>query len=345
MIKILFVGSGNNSMYEKALYSSARKIEEIETDIFMWSKYLSTKSIMDKIQNKFSFGYKIYTINKALKRILIDKKYDIVFLYSARHIYDSTVKKISENSFVAVYNNDDPFSKYFPKYFWRHFIKSIKYASICYIYREKNRNDFYANGAKKIKLLRSYYDEEKNYYISEKLTHDVLDIPDVVFMGHYENDGRKEYLNYLVENGIKVGVPRTEWIKSGIKNSNLIFIDNSHDNYNKILNKSKIALVFLSKINNDTYTRRCFEIPVTKTLMISIYSQDIENLFKKDDEIVFFSDKYELHNKITYYLNNENERLKVVENSYKRVLRDGHSSIARVRSILQDYKETINYKE
>ena len=128
MIKILFVGSGNHHMYEISLYKASIRNVEIESDTLLWNKFIDTRKIIDRFQNKFSIGYKVKKIN----RILIDKinssDFDIVFLYTSRLIYSSTVRQISKKSFIAIYNNDDPFSKYFPRYFWRHFIKSIKYS-------------------------------------------------------------------------------------------------------------------------------------------------------------------------------------------------------------------------
>ncbi len=61
--------------------------------------------------------------------------------------------------------------------------------------------------------------------------------------------------------------------------------------YNYAICGSKITLCFLSKINSDTYTRRNFEVPAMGKLMLSEYSQDLEIIFKENEEMVFFRNR------------------------------------------------------
>ena len=51
------------------------------------------------------------------------------------------------------------------------------------------------------------------------------------------------------------------------------------EEYNRALCGARVALCFLSKLNGDTYTRRCFEIPAARTFILSEYSDDLASLF------------------------------------------------------------------
>src|SRR5947208_3167798 len=106
------------------------------------------------------------------------------------------------------------------------------------------------------------------------------------------------------------------------------------DAYNKALCGAKIALCFLSKLNRDTYTRRCFEIPATKTLMLSEYSNDLATLFAEGSEIEFFRSISELVDKATYYVTHPEERLAMAEAGFRRVVEDGHDVRSRMRQVL-----------
>ena len=51
--------------------------------------------------------------------------------------------------------------------------------------------------------------------------------------------------------------------------------------------------MFFSKLNRDSYTRRCFEIPATKMALVSEYSNDLQSLFRDKKEIFYSQAKKE----------------------------------------------------
>jgi spore maturation protein CgeB len=112
----------------------------------------------------------------------------------------------------------------------------------------------------------------------------------------------------------------------------------ANSDYNQILNDSKIALVFFSKLNLDTYTRRVFEIPASKTFMLSEYTVDMSSLFIEGKEAEYFRNSKELIIKIEHYLKNEKERIRIAENGYKKVRKDGHEAVDRAKQILSVFE-------
>ena len=337
-ISILFVGDSSYEMYVKAFYEAAKKLDNVKAKLIDFGK-LNTSSSKDNLALRFERHYRIgphvLLVNNEIIKYVKNNRVDIVFLYACDIINASVVKKLSQLTYVAVYNNDNPFSSYYSKYMWKKVIASLKFADIVYSYRKSNIEQYKKAGAKKVKLLRSYYIKERNYYIPDEEIE--LEVPDVCFIGHHEDDGRIEYIEALLKKGIDVGVPEY-WEKLGIKSEHLIYIKDSHKRYNEILNKTKIAIVFLSSINEDTYTRRCFEIPVVKTLMIAPKNSDIESMFDDGKEVVLYRSKEDLCDKVIYYLNHTELRDKIALSGYARVIKDGYDVTDRVKEIISDYK-------
>ena len=67
---------------------------------------------------------------------------------------------------------------------------------------------------------------------------------------------------------------------------------------------------------------RLYELPANGVLQISDGDEFLERFFRVGDEIVGYSSADELIDKIRYYLANEEERVRIARNAYRRVLRD-----------------------
>lgn len=336
--KILLVGDDTYEMYVKAFYQRFLELGYENVSLFATNHYLQANSkigrLIIRIENNIAFGPRISALNSRLIKYTEEIKPELIFLYSSRLVYATTIKRLKKNGItIFAYNNDDPFAAYFPKYFWRHFRGCLKYIDVGFAYREKNIEEYRDCGCNKVEILRSYYIKNRNYYMPEARDK----VPAVVFLGHYEDDERQEYIRKLLKAKIKIGVPVRSWEEFEVNNPYLIKLENSHERYNEILNGTQIAIVFLSKINNDTYTRRCFEIPVTKTLMITTYTDDIASMFKEDKEAVFFRNGEEFVEKIKYYLDHADERQKIAEAGYQRLMKDGHEVADRLNFIMKIY--------
>lgn len=339
-MNILLVGDDTFDIYVKAFYKAFKDMGYENAHLYATNHYMNYKNAIGhfliKAENKTAFGPRIWRINSLLLERVKELRPKMVFFYTARLIYPETILKIKQMGIVVfLYNNDDPFADYFPKYFWRHYRKSLKYADVGFVFRRKNITEYIEAGCKRVELLRAYYINERNYYIDKKQGL----YPKVVFIGHCEKDERKEYIKSLLDEKIQVGIPKKTWEDFENKNPFLVKIDECTENYNVILNDAKIAIVFLSKINNDTYTTRCFEIPSVKTLMVAPYNEDLASMFKEGREVVFYRNKAEFIEKVKYYLEHEDERMKIAEAGYQRLINDGHEVKDRVNFVMQVYSE------
>ena len=343
-LKIRIVEDGQYYMYGNALKDAFQNKGFQNVKLFSWSNFMNgNNNVYKRVQNKLAFGPEIWNINKCLVQECASYRPDLVFLYRCRIIHPATVKRIKmQGAIVFSYNNDNPFATYFRPYFWRHYRNSIKYDDATFVYRESNIRECLQKGAHQVELLRSYYISDRNYPIKDNDKKNAK--YDVVFLGHFENDDRASYISALTSAGISVGIPNITWEGFDQQNSHLTRLNNTHKDYNKIINESKIALVFLSSLNKDTYTRRCFEIPAAKTFMLSQYTEDLASMFEPDKEAVYFKTPDELVEKAKYYLEHEEEREKIAKAGYDRLMRDGHEVGDRVQQIMEKYNEVVGEK-
>jgi hypothetical protein len=160
---------------------------------------------------------------------------------------------------------------------------------------------------------------------------------DVLFAGHYEPDKRIEYLDALVAAGVTLKVFGPDYppeLRAPCLAGSLPVKALPAEEYNKALCGAKIALSFFSTLNRDTYTRRCFEIPSTGTLMLCEYSADVATLFEEGKEAEFFRSKEELVSKAKALLADPERRARIAAAGRRRVIADGHDIVSRMKQVL-----------
>lgn len=346
-MKVLIAGNWHSDIHEEALKYAFDKLGA-EVFSFKWHSYFENSSniisaFFSKFQRKFLTGPLVAKLNKDLISSVKQNSPDMVFIYRGSYIFAKTIKAIKQiNPDIAVvgYNNDDPCSDKYPFWEWRHFLKSVPSYDVVCAYRHHNLTDFEKYGAKKTYLLRSWFHPENNKDMILDAADKEKYETDVVFVGHYEDDHRIDYLKAVLDAGIgfKLWGPGYHWDEVLAKDETLKKLTPVslvwQDEYNKALSGSKIALCFLSTLNRDTYTRRCFEIPATKTLMLAQYSDDLASLYEEDKEVVFFRTKEEMIDKVKYYLADDALRNKIALAGYKRAVSSGYDVVSRVNQLV-----------
>jgi len=342
-IKILIAGDWHSTIYEEPL-SRAFKKSGATVSEFKWHDYFAIKPtrnfgplsivkyLFSKIQEKFLFGPIISRINKDLFAFIEKTDPDVIFLYKPDLICRWVIRATYRpgRQFLS-YHNDDPFSA--AKYRSRHYKALLELMDINFVYRPKNLVDVAKICNTKSEILLPYPDDRYIYPLRE-----MDKVYDVIFIGHYENDGRDDVIVKLIEDpSIHFGLFGTGWSKS--KHYNYITerlgeIRPLRNNaYNKGLNRCKVALCFFSKINNDKYTRRSFEIPASGTMLLSEYSIESAGLLRPNVEAMYFSDADELMSRTKYLLRNDSERESIALAGYEKVIRE-HTAENRVQQIL-----------
>lgn len=350
-MRILIAGDWHSELHEEVVCQALRGLGH-EVAAFKWSGYFSRPQgalgrfghLARRAQNKYLVGPTIGHLNRDLIAMVSHFKPEMLFVYRGTHVTRYTlltIKKSWPGCVLVGYNNDDPFSPAYPHYLWRHFLRAVPAYDLMLAYRHANLGEYKKAGARRVALLRSWFVPERNHPVELSDTEKKRFEAEVVFVGHYEDDQRLEYLEEIARQGIRLRLfgPGYDWDpvirKSPALNGLLPVRLVWGEDYNRALCGAKIALCFLSKLNRDTYTRRCFEIPAAGALMLSEYSDDLSGLYKEGVDADFFRSRDEMMEKIRYYLAHEEQRRQVARSGQLRVTHDEHDVASRMKQVVQ----------
>jgi spore maturation protein CgeB len=356
--RILVVGDGHSPIHEVACAQALKQLGH-DAHLFQWYEYFGRyayrrmsgwEQAFLRLQHRLVWGPVVWRVNADLVRRVDDVRPDVVLVYRGTHILPSTLRRIKRRHpkcVLASYNNDDPFSAGASRALWRHYVAAVPDYDVHFVYRHANLEDVCARGAGDVHVLRSYFIEELNRPVALSADEQERFGCDVVFAGHYEPDGRVEVLEALVAHyphvrlrvfghGWNARVRASHRLRQLYPVAQLPFAE-----YNRAICGAKIALCFLSKLNRDTYTRRCFEIPAAGVLLLSEYSADLASLFKEGEEADFFRGRSECLEKIGLYLMDDDRRRRVADAGRRRVHEDGHSVVSRMQQAMKVLEKHI----
>jgi len=343
-VKLLLAETWRHLIYGEPFFRRLRELGEetlsFREEIFfrprqeLQGALSKLSAISSHLQEKFRCGPRVDALNLALLDAVNRRRPDVVVLFRGAQIFPETLMEIQRKGvLVAGYNNDDPLSLQYPPYVWHHFVASIQSFDHLFAYRHRNLTDFRRLGSRSVSLLRSFYLRENNFPMPN-VTKEV----DVSFIGHWEDDGRAMYVKtILTQPEIRFRLWGTRWhlaSNAGELCERFGAIQPLRGlSYNEAINRSKISLVFLSALNHDSYTRRCFEIPAAGGFMLAPHTEDLASMFREGVEAEYFRSPDEMIDKIRFYLRRENERMRIAQAGHERLLRDGHEALDRARQM------------
>jgi spore maturation protein CgeB len=275
-----------------------------------------------------------------------DSKPHLVLVWRGTHVLPRTLQLIKAAGVLLVsYNNDDPFgplahgnTPWHHRFLWTQYLRCLTVCDLNFVYRPVNVQDAINYGAKNVHVLKPYFIPEQNKPVELSKRDKQRFACDVVFVGHYEPDGREEYLRVLVNAGLHVRLFGGGYWSSKVLGDLLSYFGDISPvygkDYAKALCAARMCLSFLSKLNRDTYTRRCFEIPACGRLLLCARTDDLKKMFIEGEEAVFFSSKEELVEKALWLANHEDEIERIAEAGRRRVWKDGHDVKSRAAEFL-----------
>ncbi|MGI6680661.1 MAG: CgeB family protein [Bdellovibrionota bacterium] len=122
------------------------------------------------------------------------------------------------------------------------------------------------------------------------------------------------------------------------------------EEYTKVFNATTININLHSSTecdgvepDGDFVNPRTIELASSKAFQLVDRRTLLGEMFKEGEEIITYSSRDELLEKIDYYLNNEDARKEVIEKSYARAMKD-HTYTSRIREMLSIiYSEKFEY--
>jgi len=338
-MNILLTGMWHSNVHEEplkiAFESLGHRVYQLK-----WSDFFKT-GFFSNVQLKLSIGPAIRKVNKSLFNFSVLNDVDLIVIHRGSIINKNTIcniRNFKPNVKIVVYNNDNPFSSKYPFYYWRVFKKCIPYYDVIFGYRPSDEPHYLKFQAKKFVLLKPWFipwiHKPLNFKPTDKLY-------DVVFIGHYEDDGRVEFLEFLSKHGVKLKLfGHNEWnnviLKSEYLSHHFPVKTVWNEDYNIILNQAKISLCILSTLNNDVYTRRCFEIPAAGSLLLAPKTTELSSIFRENYEAIYYTDSNDALIKIRTFLDDSVRLNMIAKNGLFRVKNDNHDIISRASYILSN---------
>ena len=293
-----------------------------------------------KIERRLHIGYEIEKLRKHVLKEVIRIKPDWVHFRSPLQFDFYTISEIKKSvKLLTQYCNDDPFSPRRVKFYWHNFFKTISLFDANFVYRLNNVQEFINIGGKNVLHLSPCY-VPWQHYPPDKLNIDETEDykSDAIFIGHWENDNRVEYLDYLLASSFNVNIFGSMWkFNRKFKNFNKLLPIKTlfGAEYNKAYSMSIAGLCFFSKLNRDKLTERVFEIPAVGGLLVCERTNEVAEYFEDRKEAFFFSNKIELKAILNELKCNSSLREQVVKAGQLRLKNGKNSILDKVDIVLE----------
>lgn len=341
---ILFIGYLNKISNTSSLRCSAMKrIADVVDVVNLENEKLT---VFYRVVNYFfNRGFPIYLpddgkFNREIKGLVDENKYDIVWVDKGLVVRASTLRYIKCRLPMLKIVNYSPDNQVLRHNQSQQYLDSMGIYDLHVTTKLNAVEKMKKMGARDVLFTPKSY--EKSFHRPIKITQEDIEVlsADVGFVGTYEKQ-RFESIKYLAQNGIDVKVfGEGGWPDSSdIPNLTIVNKGLYDTNYVKALRCFKISLCFLRKLNDDQQTSRSVEIPACGGFMLAERTYEHQLLFEEDKEAVFFDSNEELLEKCRYYLNHEDERIRIVEAGRRRCVESDYSNDGMICKVLSYVEE------
>lgn len=185
-----------------------------------------------------------------------------------------------------------------------------------------------------LKLLYSYFDKDYSFSVTDTAEKNGITLPtnlnDFSFKWNMSGLRRVEYLSMLVDLGLEVYGDRWDLLKHNfdllrvVKNQKIL----NPDELNNYYNTSKISVNFSHPQALSGFSFRCLDIMSSASCILTEWKPDFEKIFgdtisKDVQDVIFYSDKFDLREKAKYLLSNEDFRLRCVKECNQAIEKNG----------------------
>jgi hypothetical protein len=322
-MKILYLGSdrGTSKHRADALVRLGHEVEVLNPAAFIrevplagvWQRYLGAVGLASRVKAGILSRVKTSTFN-------------LVWVDSGALISASLVADLKRTGTRVInLNLDDPFGNR-DLNTWTQYRSAMSEYDLVVVVREENVAEAYELNAKRV--LRIYRAADEVAHARRTLTPDEIAKwhSDVLFVGTAFPE-RGAFFRDLVRLGVPLSIYGNKWselkewkaLKHCWKGPGL---EDAYS-YSTAILASKISLGLLSKENRDLHTTRSLEIPSLGAVFCAERTSEHLNLYREDEEAVFWSSAEECAAKCAALLANGDWRRSVATRGHERYLKNG----------------------
>lgn len=275
-------------------------------------------------------------IASAIARMVTSLQPNVVWCDKTIFLSLAALRAVRKQSdaLIVHYNPDDPFGT--APGIWKTFVAAIPGYDVHLVPRPANVPEYLARGARHvIPFDRGFCPMAHKPPRHDDSRWAEFAAP-VAFTGSHEAE-RSASLTYLVRSGVRLVFRGGYWPRSvdwPMLRSSWRGAEVYGEEYALALGAPQITLHFLRHANRDEQDSRTFEIPACGGFMLAEWSPRHAELFKENQEAVFFRNDTELLEKVRYYLARPEECAAIAARGRARALRSGYDYESRLRELL-----------
>lgn len=335
-IRIIVAGDWRFDYYEKSL---SKGLERLGHEVIR-EPYVRTLNQSSLIDFKLRLAKDCERVEEPLHAAIAFYKPHAIFLNRPVRVRPVAIKRMQQaGARVLLYHNDNVYRSLRRQLTLRHFRSCLPVVDHVFCYRPSDLESVKARGAKSCSLFPPYYDPDL-HVPPESIEPDY----DAVYIGHFETDGRDKVMLDLMDRGISIfiGGAMKTWkfadpnLLSRAKEKIEL---HTGESYVKNLARGRVGLAFLSTLNQDVYTRRCFEMPACGVPALMPRTAELMKIFGKDTPC-FFENTEELSALILHYRENEEERLSLLKHQ-RRVAVPAYSALGAAERVVECYRGLV----
>lgn len=333
-MKMIYVGHLSKSPDRDSGW--IREFSELGWNVSAFSTEMDVKGcgLLRRIKHRFHVGPE----NTALQKKLIAECDQIqpkwVHFRLPIEFSRKTIQELKQRGIVVTqYFNDDPFSDKTPTGLYWKFKRALTAYDGHFAFRAHNVKSYYSAGATFAEHCPPTYDASVH---TDARKTDQSFMADAAFIGHWEKDGREDYLEAIKKAGYSVILRGGMWeaaIKDKLIGEQAPIKHAFGKEYNDTYANVMAGICFFSKINNDTWTRRPLEIIAVGGLLVCERTAEAESYFKDREEAFFFSSIDELLEIVKALKNDPELRERVRAAGYRKLLRASNTLKDRAKQI------------
>jgi spore maturation protein CgeB len=333
-MKILYVGSekGTSSHRANALRRLGHEVLLIDPGKFIqqiplagvWHRYLGAVWLVSRVRSGI------------LQRVR-GSKFDLIWVDSGGLVARALVEDLKEIApRVINYNIDDPYGRRDCNA-WTQYRLAVRAYDLVVVVREENIEE--AKALKARRVIRVYRSADEVAHANRELTEEERAKwkSEVVFVGTGFPE-RGAFFCDLIRHGVPLSIYGSKWnelnewktLKRCWKGSGL---EDSHS-YSTAILAAKVSLGLLSKGNRDLHTTRSLEIPSLGGVLCAERTSEHLNLYREDEEAVFWGNAEECAAKCKALLANEPLRRSVAVRGHERYVKNGWTNMKVAEMIL-----------
>jgi len=337
-MKILLIGRGEpntvGTFFDNALKETGIDHESIDLrKYFRMQGYSIFNKLMFRIVGSTINAY-LY-LNREILRKAEQFHPDVVLVIKGANIKPMTLKLLKQNykSILVNFATDDPFSPYIRS---KNIINCIPLYDMYACTKRAIMDDVKKAGGKKVVFVPFAYDPKMHHPEKPKsLVESKRFASDLVFIGGGDAYRRKIMQSFSTIQNLNLHLYGGYWNKYPELNRYYRGYAFRRE-FRLAYSLSKVAPGLVRHSNRDGHSMRSFEIPACGAFMLAEDTEEHREIFRENQEAVFFKSTDELIDKSKYYLKHNSERQRIAEAGYYKIVNEKNTYQDRLLTILEN---------